>query len=487
MFATRRLLKTMIGLGLCEPLGVMPSGVAQATTATSTTFQSPRSLSDQNSQGTVINDVPADPIAFFGGTPQPQLSGVAQAAIARGVACGVVATIATSQTPVSVLSNTTTASGLTLIGATTAAPFQVASGDILIANKPTAQAGLGVGNVRISAAGMVGLSFSNFTALTISPTAGEKYGVVAVRNVGAISVTLTPVPVLSLTVAEQLFTVTGVRSGELVVVNKPSQQAGLDIAGVRVAANNVVGIAFSNVTITAITPTSEAYNVLSIGGMDANNNELIAQVSGGLLTAIAVSTAPLQYVTVTGLAMSDMLVGVTPYTQQPGVTFQANISIANVMGLAFSNNTTATVSPQQNAIYAVALRRMAPAAPMVTYTPTLAPIGVAANTTAEQTFTVTGLVASSVVAVNKPAVQAGLAVVGARVAAANVLGITFGNLTAAVITPNAEAWTVGNFQTPIGDTNSTWIQSASATQQNQSILTNALRAALVQCNLIPGA
>jgi hypothetical protein len=43
---------------------------------------------------------------------------------------------------------------------------------------------------------------------------------------------------------------------------------------------------------------------------------------------------------------------------------------------------------------------------MVTYTPTLAPIGVAANTTAEQTFTVTGLVASSVVAVNKPAVQA---------------------------------------------------------------------------------
>src|SRR5258708_47872 len=53
------------------------------------------------------------------------------------------------------------------------------------------------------------------------------------------------------------------------------------------------------------------------------------------------------------------------------------------------------------------------------------PIAVAANTTAEQTFTVTGLTTTDVVNVTKPTSQAGLGIVGARVSAANTLAITF--------------------------------------------------------------
>lgn len=72
------------------------------------------------------------------------------------------------------------------------------------------------------------------------------------------------------------------------------------------------------------------------------------------------------------------------------------------------------------------------------YTPTLSPALVAANTTAEQTFAVTGLKTGDVVmAVVKPTHQAGLHVSGARVSAVNEIAIQFGNHTAAGITPTA--------------------------------------------------
>lgn len=68
---------------------------------------------------------------------------------------------------------------------------------------------------------------------------------------------------------------------------------------------------------------------------------------------------------------------------------------------------------------------------------TLSPADVLANTSAEQTFTVTGLVARDFVQVNKPTAQAGLAIVGQRVSANNTLAITFGNFTGSTITPTA--------------------------------------------------
>ena len=49
---------------------------------------------------------------------------------------------------------------------------------------------------------------------------------------------------------------------------------------------------------------------------------------------------------------------------------------------------------------------------MVLYTQTLTPASVAANTTAEQTFTVTGLVLSSAAWVNKPSFTTGIGIVG---------------------------------------------------------------------------
>lgn len=73
----------------------------------------------------------------------------------------------------------------------------------------------------------------------------------------------------------------------------------------------------------------------------------------------------------------------------------------------------------------------------VRLTVTLSPTSVAANTSAEQTFTLAGLETSDIVTVNKPTAQAGLGIVGFRVSAADQLAITFGNFTGSPIVPTA--------------------------------------------------
>lgn len=77
---------------------------------------------------------------------------------------------------------------------------------------------------------------------------------------------------------------------------------------------------------------------------------------------------------------------------------------------------------------------------IVRYSTSLTPASVAANTTAEQTFTVAGLVTTSTVIVNKPTSQAGLGIAGVRVSAADTLAITFINATASPIVPTAESY-----------------------------------------------
>lgn len=69
---------------------------------------------------------------------------------------------------------------------------------------------------------------------------------------------------------------------------------------------------------------------------------------------------------------------------------------------------------------------------------TISPAQVSANTTAEQTFTLTGLRTTDIIeTVVKPTHQNGLGITGFRVSAADTLAIGFVNATAGAITPTA--------------------------------------------------
>jgi hypothetical protein len=76
------------------------------------------------------------------------------------------------------------------------------------------------------------------------------------------------------------------------------------------------------------------------------------------------------------------------------------------------------------------------------YDVTIDAASVAANTSAEQTFTVNGLKTTDCVVVNKPSLDAGLAIGNCRVSAANTLAITYINTTAGAINPASEVYKV---------------------------------------------
>jgi len=65
---------------------------------------------------------------------------------------------------------------------------------------------------------------------------------------------------------------------------------------------------------------------------------------------------------------------------------------------------------------------------------------VAANTSAEQTFTVNGLSTDMFVSVNKSDLDAGIGIVNARVSAANTLALTIMNSTASGVDAASETY-----------------------------------------------
>lgn len=471
------------------------SGFNEPTTVGNvTTTSNVRQLSDGNGvgggPGTQLGQGPTDKVGFWGATPVVQPSGAAEAADTRGAAAGSVMTFASSQSPSATATLTTAEKSIT-VQSGTAATLTPKSGDFFIVNKPTAQAGIGVGNIRYSAAGVVGLTISNFTAGTLTPTTSEIYGIVGVRGTSTVTTVLTPAAVTTSTTLEQIFTVPGIAAGSIVGVNKPSAQAGLDIAGVRVAGNNQVGVTFVNVTGGTLTPTAgETYTFFSSLGLDAIDNTFML-VANSTLTPATVATITTADVTLTSANVNadDVVIGAQKPTLQAGLGVVASrVSAANALKITYVNPTAGTLTPTASEDYQITMFRPNPVAPLVVYQQTLTPASVAANTTAEQTFTVTGVISGTPVLVNKPTSQVGLGIVGARVSTTNVIAITFCNATGTAITPNAELYTVGNFQIPIDTTaGNAVVQGVPGADPGSATLVNSLRSALVSTGFIAGA
>lgn len=450
--------------------------------------------------GQQLCSLASTPLGFWGATPVVQPSGNAQAVPSAAQAAGLITTWSTTQSPAAVAPNTAAEVGLTIqSGTVTNAAQLIATGDLLYVNKPTAQAGLGMGNVRVSASNSAGVTFSNATSATITPTTSEVYKFVSLRGMASIAATLSPAAVAPNTTVEQQFTIVptvaapqGIPVGTLVQVSKPTGQAGLDIVGVRAVSNNVVGVTFANFTAATITPTaSESYTFLCTPGLDALGNQVGFQFNAGTIGAIGAGLVITGGNTaVTGVLATDVPIGPAsqPTAQAVGTNaaFPAlTIASANALTMYFGGIGTGA-TPTAALPYNQLIYRQNPAAPLVLYKPALTPISVAANTTAEQTFTVTGLVAGTPVWVNKPTAQTGLGVVGVRVSAANTLAINYANLTAGAIVPAAETYTVGNFQVPAPGAGNAVYQSASNLDVLNTNIQGSLAAAMVASGLIKG-
>lgn len=78
---------------------------------------------------------------------------------------------------------------------------------------------------------------------------------------GVISIALDVTSLSANTTAEQDFTVTGLKTGDFVAVNKPSASAGAGVVNARVKAADTLSLTFVNATGSPIDPASESYLV----------------------------------------------------------------------------------------------------------------------------------------------------------------------------------------------------------------------------------
>lgn len=67
---------------------------------------------------------------------------------------------------------------------------------------------------------------------------------------------------------------------------------------------------------------------------------------------------------------------------------------------------------------------------------------IGAATTVERTYTILGLLVGDIITINKPQLDAGLALVNARVSAADTLALQFANVTAGALSITASTYLV---------------------------------------------
>jgi hypothetical protein len=353
---------------------------------------------------------------------------------------------------------TSVTSTLQITGSMFTPPPQSTTPSVFVANKPTHQAGLGIGSVRCLTTGIYAVDYTNLTAASITPTATDVLDIVEFKQSPlTATATVTPPLLLPQSTAEISVTVgTGIAlPGYAVVVNKPQAQttAGSTVIAPAMAARvtgvNTVAITLANPGTTAagVTPTAEAYNFAFVPQINATNPLIVYGFPANQNSSTASSMVEATN-TVTGLLLTDVPVGVTRNSTAVGVSTAvvgASIRAAN-QGTLLYVTPNGTQADTTNGVYPVTILRQNALNPVQMYYALLNATTCAASTTVEATTTVNGLLVSSSVIVNKPTYTPGLVVLNARVSAANTLAVTYGNFTTSTISVPAETYTVANVQ-----------------------------------------
>ena len=109
--------------------------------------------------------------------------------------------------------------------------------------------------------------------------------VTANRATSIVSLAVTPVAVLTVTTAEQNFTLNGVAVGDYINVSTTAAQtAGVAIAGARVVSANTIAITYVNPTAGSKTPAADTYLIEVIRSFPVATDFLVNSASNfGLL------------------------------------------------------------------------------------------------------------------------------------------------------------------------------------------------------------
>lgn len=85
-----------------------------------------------------------------------------------------------------------------------------------------------------------------------------------IRAIFAISATFNPASVATITTAEQTTTVIGLKVGDFVMSQKPTNTAGVGVVNCRVSAADTLAVTFVNPTAGAVDAASETWQFLVV-------------------------------------------------------------------------------------------------------------------------------------------------------------------------------------------------------------------------------
>lgn len=262
---------------------------------------------------------------------------------------------------IGISSNYTTTATLTpaAVPATPAGSEQVFSvpgavvGSFPIVNKATNQAGLGISNVRVTAADTVAITFLNNSTGAITPTAAEVYSFAFLPTLVPTDRSLVykfspaTTAVGASTQVDVTTAVTGILADDIIAgVSKPSAQAGLGIVGYRVSSAGNIAVALYEGS-SAVTSTREAYAATVL--RKQAKSPFVVTTQTLTPTSVAATTTAEQTFTVNSLAVStSVLVSKPSFT--PGLHIVGmRVSAASTLAITFQNsNTTAVVPPSES-------------------------------------------------------------------------------------------------------------------------------------------
>jgi hypothetical protein len=247
--------------------------------------------------------------------------------------------------------------------------------------------------------------------------------------------------------------VTVTRSGEVRL--KPRSDKGVTTQGLL---NTCLDAESTDAYVCSLAPALMSYQTGQIIHFKANT----ANTTAATLNINALGAKTIKKVAggiTTDLATNDIRSGQYVAVQYDGTNFQMLSAIGNadvggtVTSVSGTANQVSVATGTTTPVISLPAAITAPGTLTVTtsltvangtaitrlayYTATLSPAEVAANTCAEQLFTVTGVAATDVVFGNKPTAQAGLGLGGMRASGSNQVGINFCNTTGSPITPTA--------------------------------------------------
>jgi len=484
-----------------------------------------RQLSDGNSIGTVLGQSATDKIGFYtSGTSAP----VVQPAYANtgfplnaNLVSPAVVTNAAGINPngsggtiikyqVSLQTNsvaaTTTAEQTSYVGYTSTSIYGVDSTSVIWVNKSTATAGLGIAGARVSysgTSGIIAVTYINESSAAQNIPV-QVYDVIEIKQ-GPLTTTatLSPAAIPATSTVEQIFTITGnvCYPGTIGIVNKPTNQTSLGYSQfARVVGLNQVGITFVNTLSTAaITPTAaESYAFAFIPALNAFNPTLIYMVPQGQGATNASSTT-WETTAATGVVPQDVCSGVSLALSSAALSSTSigspYVTAAGVIQVAYQT-VLGTQTPPASQTLAITVQKQTPLNPCVIYSTTLPATTCAATTTVEMTSAVSGVLASTSVAVVPIAGPwpSGVILANARVTSAGAIGLTFINPTTTSVSIPATPVQIANIQMQgpgagqlLGSTAGAGcavVQSYFPGLQQSVSIANALRTALVNLGLV---